>query len=222
MNYLAILLLLSFSGFATAGMDDDPLLVFGAFERLEWSDTDEGKIEGELWLGRDINKWVLQTEWHGDSSTESLSWDMFHRRAISAYWDFELGIRTTNVPGPNVSWFRMGVSGVAPYFIESEFVLYLKEDLVLLQAELEHEMPLNANWIWLSRLEFNVASETDESRHIGQGVGEVELGFDLKYERHKNVHPYIGFRSTHHFGDAADMTAHPHENSIVVGISAWF
>lgn len=224
MKRWALLLCISAGAMPAFGMDDDPLLFAAEVHRFEWHDHDKRKLDANAWVGRDQSRWVVDMEVErDDDESERLRWEVFNRRPIAPFWDIEIGYRQDNLPGTAASWFKVGIDGLAPYFIETDIGLYVRDGQVELDVDLEHELPLSADWMLVSGLEWVAAMESDRDRKQGQGVNYTEVMLRLQYERHKNLHPYIGLYSKHLYGQTADLHAEDStETSFVLGISAWF
>lgn len=208
-----------------AAMDDDPLLVGLEVERFEAQESSAQALEGTVWAGRDLSRWVMDVELERErGKTEMLAVDLYQRRPVLPYWDVEVGLRQEPLVGH--SWFRLGVSGLAPWFIETEFTLYLKEHQSQVVAEFEYELPITVNWMLQARLEIQVNGDSDKDEGRGSGLAAVESGLQLRYERFKNIHPYLGFESVDYHGDTADYRQRLGEGLdqtvALIGLAAWF
>lgn len=203
-------------------MNDDPLLVYAALDRFELSE-DEKLLESEVWVGTDNSRWVINLELEGDDTElHETAVDVFHRTPLSAFWDFEVGARHLDIDGNEGQWLRLGLSGLAPYFIETSLALYVRDGQTHLEGDLHHELPLAADWAVMSRLEFDIYSENEVRFEQGSGLGTAEFAIHLRYERHKNLFPYVGVVTHRNFGITKDISGDSGGTYFVVGLSAWF
>lgn len=201
-----VIVLLVFCPFTLSAMDDDPRLTAITIDKLEWQEENTQLLEGEFWVGRDLSKWVIDTDLERhEGETEDLVIDLYHRRAVSAFWDFELGL-SQRLEGHDESRLRLGVKGLAPWFIETTAVLNIGDEQTELNLEFEHELWLNADWAIHSGLELNVYEQLRD---------QLELRLLLKYERHKNLHPYLGIEHKRLEGSTT-------RTSVAAGLSFWF
>ena len=208
-----------------AAMDDDPLLVGLEVDRFEAQESSAQVLEGSVWAGRDLSRWVMDVELERErGKTEMLAIDLYQRRPVHPYWNVEVGLRQEPLDGH--SWFSLGVSGLAPWFVETEITLYLKERQSQIVAQFEYELPITANWMLQALVEIQVNGDSDGGEGRGSGLATVESGLQLRYERFKNIHPYLGFESVDYHGDTADYRQRKGEGLdqtvAVIGIAAWF
>jgi copper resistance protein B len=71
-----------------------------------------------------------------DGDTERAEVQLLYSRAIDTNWDLHVGWRHDAKPEPTRDWFAIGFYGLAPYFIEVDSALFIKEgDHVNLRIE---------------------------------------------------------------------------------------
>lgn len=222
---------LLFPELATAGMEDDPLLGKVIIDQLELRDTDEGTAtawEAEAWIGRDLHKLWFKTEGeriHGE--TEEAELQLLYSRAVSPYWDLQLGWRHDLEPEPERDWLAVGFKGVAPYFLETDAALFIGESgHAAARLGIEHELMLTQQWVLSPELEINLHSRDDPAHGIGSGLSDLSLGLRLRYEIRREFAPYVGLHWSKKFGDTADYARTEGEDDddlqLVAGIRAWF
>ena len=116
------------SGASFAAAEDDPLLFKVMVDKLEWREAEGDNPvvwDAEAWAGKDLNKLWLKTEGeYADGRTEAGFAEALYSRAVSAYWDLQVGWRHDFRPRPNRDWFAIGFQGLAPYWFEVDATLY--------------------------------------------------------------------------------------------------
>lgn len=212
-------------------MEDDPLLSTVKIDQLEWrsaSGDNPWAWDAEAWIGRDRNKLWFRTEGQRvGANTESAYLETLYSRAITTYWDLQMGWRHDFEPGPSRDWFAIGFEGLAPYFFEVNATLYAGGNgTVSGRFEAEYEALLTQRLILTPSLELNAFGKDDPSRGIGSGVSDLELGLRLRYEIRREFAPYIGINWEKKFGGTADFARDEGESTddlqFVVGLRAWF
>ena len=217
-----IILALSYSKTAAGGMDADPLLFSIDAHRFEWQEEDAFFIESEFWIGRDLSRWVLDLELeHHAGKTEELIVGMTHRRAISAFWNVDVGFSHI-LEEHEDTFLRLSVNGLAPYFIESDIALEISDSQTSLTMEFEHELWLSSDWLLASNLELDLMARANPHHQQAKGLNKVKASLMLKYERHKHVHPYFGIERKSHHGQAAQYVQSKRSTQLLAGISFWF
>lgn len=223
---------LSITGTALAGgMEDDPLLGRVMIDQLEIraAEGDDPVVwEVDAWLGKDLHKVWLKTEGeHHSGETEEAELQLLYSRAISPFWDLQLGWRRDIKPQPERDWFAIGVKGLAPYLFEVDAALFVGEsDQVGARLQAEYEYLLTQRWVLSPEIELNLHARDDAASGTGSGLSDAELGLRLRYEVRREFAPYVGVNGWRKYGDSADYArAHGEETDdvqFVAGIRAWF
>ena len=117
--------------------------------------------------------------------------------------------------------------GVAPYLFEVDASLFVNDDdLFNARLDVEYEYMFSQRLVLIPNLEMNLYSDDDETRGIGSGLSNVELGLRLHYEIIREISPYIGINYEKNFGDSADFISDAGEEvsdtQVVAGVSFWF
>ncbi len=234
MKIRLILPLLSacFCGSAFAmGVDDDPLLAMFMLDQLEVRDTDAGNVtawNADAWAGKDLNKLWLKTEGeYHQGETEEAELQLLYSRALSAFWNAQIGWRRDFRPHPRRDWAALGVKGLAPYLFEVDLTLFLgKEGRSAARLDAEYEYLFSQRLILSPEAEINVYGKDDPALGHGRGVSDVTLGLRLRYEIRREFAPYIGFQWTGLYGDQADYARAAGKDTRemvgLAGIRAWF
>ena len=230
-HWLLILVLFFTGADALAMGDDDPLLTKVMFDRLEVgldnNDTPQW-LEAKAWAGYDLNKlWLKSEVEREDSETGSADLELLYGRAISPYWDFQLGWKHDFQPRPTRDWLAIGFQGLAPYFFEIDSTLYLSSSRrSSLELEAEYEMLLTQRLILSPRAEVVINGHNDSRTGTGSGFSTLEAGIRLRYEFYREFAPYLGVHWERAYGNTADLRREEHEKTsevhVVIGIRAWF
>ena len=226
---LVVSLLLAPAVMAAGG--DDPLLMKVMVDRLE-GQSGEGPdpvvLEGDLWIGKDLNKlWLKADIEQVDGVLEEQELQLLYSRAISPYWDLQLGARRDMLPKPEKDWLTLGLHGTAPYFIEGNAALFFAEnDQAELRLQAEYELMFSQRLFLSPELEMKFFKQSDPAEGIGKGLSSAKLGLRLGYEIRREFAPYIGVNWHSAFGESADLIKQAggevEETRYVAGISFWF
>lgn len=227
---LPLALSLSATSFA-ASMGDDPLIAMVKVDKLEVLETDGGNpwaLKADAWVGKDLNKLWLKTEaeYH-DGETEEAELQLLYSRAISPFWDLQVGARRDFKPEPERNWLAIGINGLAPYMFEIDATLFFGEDeRVAMRLDAEYEYMFTQRLVLIPELETNLYSKKDEELGIGSGLANLTLGLRIAYEIRREFAPYVGYTWTGLYGDTADYAeaagGDTSSDAWVLGIKAWF
>lgn len=235
----------------------DPLANSGGYEyrgMAGWEETDEmsiGKIivdqleyqggnkensqrwDMQGWLGSDYDKFWFKFE--GDipvgKSEGELELQALYSRAVSAYWDMQLGVRFDRVDGGGNTDSRLlgvfGYQGLAPYWFEVEPAVYI-DDEGNFSARLTatYDLLFTQRLILQPRTEFNLSANDVPEFGVGKGLNDLQLGLRLRYEFTREIAPYIGVAWQKQYGDTASFTSADggivEDTKLIVGIRLWF
>ncbi|SDJ96877.1 copper resistance protein B [Microbulbifer yueqingensis] len=211
-------------------MDHEVLLTKVTIDQLEVREHEGAALEGSAWFGGDLNKLWLKTEVEREEgSTENAELQALYSRALTAYWDLQMGLRHDFEleHGASRNWGVIGLNGLAPYFFEVDSALFVSEDGdTALRLEAEYELLLTQQWILSPEVEMNFYGQDDPATNTGAGLSDMEAGLRLRYEFTPQFAPYIGVNYEKKFGDTADFLRAEGEptgeTSLVVGLHAWF
>ena len=206
---------------------------FGAviIDQLESVNGDEGEATAydlQAWLSQGLQRVTLKAEGdieHGklEESRTELLWG----KALSAYWDTQLGIRHDMGENPSQSWLAAGVQGLAPYWFEIDATGYLGSGgQTALRLDVEYDLLLTQQLILQPAAEFTLYGKNDATRGLGSGVSDATLGVRLRYEFSRQFAPYVGIERTARFGKSADFARkaglHSRDTQWVAGVRFWF
>lgn len=222
------------SVFATgvqAGANDDPFLTSGKIDQLEVRSTegpDPLVLEGQFWVGYDLNKlWVKAEAEHVDSEYEELELQALYSRAISTYWNLQVGARKDFEPEHNRDWGVIAVQGLAPYFFEVDASLFIGgSGRTGLRLSAEYELMFTQRLVLSPEFELNAYGHNDEETGVGSGLADAQVGLRLRYEIRREFAPYVGVNWNKKYGNTADFAIAEGEEiedtQLVVGFRAWY
>jgi len=229
-SLISSLLMLSLATPAFAAMGDDPLLGKFMLDKFETTDAEgDSPLNWELdaWTGKDLNKFWIKSEGERlDGETEQSN-ELLYSRAISSFWDVQLGLRQDRVGSIKREFFSVGVQGLAPYLFDtSTSILIGENNQIGIAAQFEYEIMLTQRWVLSPEVELDFWSENDPEMGIGSGLSTAEIGLRLRYEIRREFAPYIGISWSKNYGDTADFAAEEggdfESTLFVAGVRIWF
>ena len=168
---------------------------------LEW--------DGRFWWGTATDRLVVKSEGERESGGGSdAKVEAFWSRAISPFWDLQLGARRDFGAGPKRNWAALGIEGVLPYNIEFETTAYAgPSGRTALAMKAEYDLLLTQRLIFTPELEASAYGRNDPERGIGSGLSKGSLSLRLRYEVTRQFAPYIGVSFDRKFGRTADYAS---------------
>lgn len=205
------------------------MILFDLAEYQARKGGDGYRWEGEAWFGGDIDRLLIKTEGEVTSgrSIEDVEVEALYSRAISPFWNAQIGLRHDIVPNPSRTYAVVGVEGIAPYWFHMTGQLFLsnKGDLHA-RIEASYDERITQRLILQPRVEFNFAAQDVAAIGVGSGLSTFELGARLRYEIRKEFAPYIGVEWSGKTGDTARYARlagdKPNAVNFVAGIRFWF
>ncbi len=219
--------------FGVSVIHDNRLKYYFRADRLEYrwnNDGDEKALwDVQGWIGGDYNKLWLESEgeWKRDKGVEAAQLEVFYARSIATFWDLRFGLRQDFEPKPERTFGVLSLQGLAPYFFETEFNIYVDDEArVSFNLEVEFDIRLSQRWVLQPRFETDLAVQEAREYDIGTGFTNVELGVRLRYEISRKFAPYIGVSWESAVGETANIIkskgGDPGSTSFVAGIHFWF
>ena len=213
-----------------AGAKDDPLLFMVTIDQLEIrsGDEDPDVLEAQAWLGYDLNKLWIKTEVERVNGTnESAELQLLYGRAISPFWDVQVGVKRDFDPQPERNWGVVGFQGLSPYYVEIDTALFIGESgRSAFRFEAEYELVIAPRLVLIPEVELNFFGQTDLETETGSGLANSEIGLRLAYEIRREFAPYIGVNWEAKHGETKRLARQDGENTedtqFVVGFKAWF
>jgi copper resistance protein B len=220
------------------GWEETDTIVYDKFmvDQLEYrtnSGSDFLRWDIQGWRGTDYNKMWFKLEGEDEVSSDAADLELqaLYSRAVSAFWDFQIGARYDASYGLNSADDRyfavVGFQGLAPYWFEMEPALFVSDKGdVSARLTATYDI-LFSQYVFLQpRLEVNVSATEDRESGTGRGVNDVQIGARLRYQIRREFAPYIGFAWSRELGDTADFTraegGEVNILSFIAGLRIWF
>ncbi|EGG93738.1 Copper resistance protein B [gamma proteobacterium IMCC1989] len=213
-----------------AGAKDDPILFMLTIDQLETrsGDEDPDVLKAQGWVGYDLNKLWLKTEVERvDGTNEKAELQLLYGRAISPFWDFQIGVKRDFDPQPERNWAVIGFQGLSPYYVEIDTALFIGESgRSAFRFEAEYEQMITQRLVFIPEVELNFFGQTDLETETGSGLASSEIGLRLAYEIRREFAPYIGVNWEAKHGETKRLAIQDGKNTedtqFVVGFKAWF
>ena len=198
-------------------------------DRLEYQpDNEFSEYELNAWYGTTWNRLLLSSEGEVEDGEFSSESDLLWQHALTAFWDTRLGIRLDQVSeGENQQWLAAGISGLAPWWIESSAMLYLNDDGQLaFTLSGEHELLFTQRLGLNCQLELSGYGKNDDQQAQGAGLSEARAGVRLRYDISRQFGVYAGIDGRRQLGKTADYYRQAgsdiSQTEAVIGIHFWF
>lgn len=223
------ILLLSTSAYSHE--NHDPLITNIILDKLEIRDANESNVtavEAEAWIGHDLNKFWLKTELEQNSGDIELAEvQALYSRAISPYWDVQVGLKQDTQPSPSRTWGVIGMQGLAPYFFDIDAALFVGEaGRTSARIKAEYDLLFTQRLILSPALEMNFFGQNDIATETGAGLSNIDAGLRLRYEIQREFAPYVGINWNKKFGNTKTMARAKkesiEESTWVIGLRIWF
>ena len=214
-----------------ADAEDDPLLVMlmlDQFEMRGFGRDREDSWDAQGWLGKDLHKLWLKTDGErAFGNTDKAELQFVYSKAVSTYWDFQVGVRHDFRPAPSRSWAAIGLQGLAPYFFQIETALFIGDGgRTALRFEAEYEVLLTQRLILTPDIELNLYGKKDPQTGIGSGLSDAEAGLRLRYEIRREFAPYVGISWSRLYGNTEELALAAGRSAsateLTLGLRAWF
>lgn len=205
-NLLTLIAFCAYSSATFAGGHGD-----GLYHSIQL-DTEIGVSHGDAltrwemdgWVGKDRDKLWLKSE--GDvtrDATERAEFWGLYSRAVSEFWDAQIGIRQDIQP-QTTTYLALGFDGLAPYYFETELHLFISDrGNVSARLKEKNEINLTQRTVLEPYLELNISAEPVQELGLGAGLTSGEVGLLARYEITKAIAPFIDVRYESKFGGTA-------------------
>lgn len=225
-----IVLIVSNPGLSWAASVDDPLLFNVILNEFESDDSGGNPLswDAQAWLGHDLNKLWIKTEGERlNGETEEAEVQALYGRAISPFWDVQIGFRHDVRPSPSQDWGVIGVQGLARYFFEIDAALFIGESANTgLRLNAEYEKLFTQRLILTPEFEMNFYGQNIPEVSLGSGLSDITLSLRLRYEIRREIAPYVGLEWTKYYGSSADFVRRDgleiSDTKVVAGLRMWF
>lgn len=194
-------------------------------DKLEYQFSDEKATNWDVYgyAGYDINKIYIYSEGEKVKNESAKSENqLVYSRAISPFWDAQIGIGYDKNNEANQTWGLVRLQGLAQYFFESRSTLLFGEDgNIGLRTEAEYDALLTQKLILSPSIALSAYTKNNEEIGIGSGLSNITLGSRLRYEIKREFAPYIGLEWSKNLGNTKDISSLD-EVYAVVGVRFWF
>lgn len=222
---LSLITLIALGQSLHAAGADDPIRTMFIMDRFEILNNDENTRvwEGSFYIGYDIDKLTVYSEGEATSDgLESSQNELVYSRAITSFWDIQLGMAYDKNDDASSTWGEVAIAGLAPYFFETRAALLVNGDgNVGLRLDTEYEALITQKLILTPSLEADFYTKDDSQMRLGSGLSSIEAGLRLRYEFVREFAPYIGVTWEKTFGDTRNYNR-TNETSLLVGVRFWF
>jgi copper resistance protein B len=204
------------------------MLLLDKIEAVQGRNADSQVWELQGWYGNDLNKLWLRSEGERSSGqVEDGDVEALWNRAVSTYWNTQLGVRHDFGIGPNRTWAAFGVEGLAPYWFAIEATAYVGQSgRTAFRFRATYDLLLTQRLILQPEFELNAYGKGDPARHIGSGLSDTSLGLRLRYEIRREFAPYVGVNWIRRYDGTANALRQEgkavFDPQIVVGVRVWF
>jgi copper resistance protein B len=225
----AAAILVGTTGAAAAEAMDDDLFLKIVADELEYRVQDGSDLltwEGMAHLGNDDHAVALKTRGAYEldhDAFENAEFQLLYQRPVDDFFDLQAGIRHDIRPHPARTFAVLGLTGLAPQWIEFDASTFLSERGYLsARLEVEYDILLTQRLILQPSAELALALSDDRETGVGAGLVSLEAGLRLRYEITRDVAPYVGVNWERRFGETARFVraegGDPNELAGVFGI----
>lgn len=179
------------------------------------------------WIGGDVERvWIRSTGKIEDGDVGKAELQLLYGRNVHPFWDVLIGVRQDLEPDSK-TWAAAGVTGLAPYFFETDVTAFLSTDGdAAFRLEQSLDIPLTQKLIAEPNLELNAYAQDMPERGIGAGFSDVELGLKLRYEITRKFAPYAALTWERALGETASRARaageSADETALRIGMRFWF
>lgn len=213
------------------GKNDDPLLAKVMLDKIEIRSTagsDPLMVDAETWIGYDLNKFWIKAELERvDGELKESQWQFLYSKAVTPYWDMQMGWRHDAKPSPSRDWLALSMKGVTPYFFTVDAGVFIGDSgQIAVVLDAEYDALITQKLILSPEIDISAYSENDVALNIGSGLSSMDFSLRLRYEMRREFAPYIGLNWSKKWGETADLVEAAGEDADdmhwVAGIRSWF
>ncbi len=205
-------------------------------DQLEFRQGDQNNVKRwdiQGWRGTDYDRFWFKLEGNDTVSKSGgeLELQTLYSKAVSAFWDAQVGIRFDRAYGAGNSENRyfgvVGFQGLAPYWFDMEPAVFVDKDGNLsARVVATYDVLFSQRLILQPRAEINLSANNLPRFGIGKGINDVQFGFRLRYEFRREIAPYIGVSWQKKYGDTATFASIAgdvvEDTKFIAGIRLWF
>ncbi len=208
---------------------DEHIFYHVLLDQLEGRFGDDAAFrwQGQAWAGTDENRARFRSEGRvSRNEVEDGQQELFYSRAISTFFDAQVGARYDLDSKPGRGWGAIGIEGLAPLFFHVAATGYIGgEGRLAAKLEGSYDLLLTQRLILQPQIEMNFYSLDDPARGIGSGLSDIDAGLRLRYEITRKIAPYFGVSYDGKYGGTADFAraagTPTNEVRFVIGLRTW-
>lgn len=208
----------------TAPIHDDRIYTYSSLDSLEYNANDNSPNSWDWsaqgWVGTDKNRMWWKTSGGGaikGGGLNSASASLLYGRAITPFWNIQMGAKESFRPHPDRQYGVIGIEGLLPQWIDTEAYLNVSNKGKLsLDSEFEYDLLLTQKLKLAPSVGISASFQNDDKYGTGKGLNSLDLDLKLEYEVNRNFIPYVGIEHSH------DYDEHQSGTALKVGISAWY
>ena len=221
-----------------AGWEDTDMIsvskvIFDQFEYRNNGSSGVLRWDVQGWRGTDYNKFWFKFEGQDELSSNGgeLELQTLYSRAVTPFWDMQLGARYDVAYGTGSSGDRafavVGLQGLSPYWFELEPAIFLSDDGDISgRLVATYDLLFSQRLILQPRFEMNFALTEARKYGVGKGVNDIQLGLRARYEIRREFAPYAGVEWNRKIGNTANILRAEggdlNSLSFVAGVRFWF
>ena len=180
------------------------------------------RLSGEYWYGTTWERAVVQFDGERQDGATDAELGVYWRHALTAFWNTQLGVRHDSSDDLDRNWVGVGFQGLAPYWFESQAMLFVgKQGVTQLELEAEYDLLFTQRWILGLDGALTATGKRDPEGAFGQGLNSTQFGARLRYEFSRRFAPYFGVERSHHYGGTAGILGERASTEWVLGVKAW-
>ncbi|AKQ61972.1 copper resistance protein B [Bordetella hinzii] len=190
-------------------------------------DTSAAQWDGQFWIGTDRDKLVVESEGEKAAGRSAAFAQAFWSRAVSPYWDLQLGARRDFGSEAARNWAALGLAGALPYNIETQLTAYAgSSGRTALRLKAEYDFLVTQKLVFTPEVEAMAYGKADRQRETGSGLAQGSLSLQLRYEVTRRFAPYVGVSFSRKFGNTASMARDAGQSvsdrAWLMGVRFWF
>ena len=112
-------------------------------------------------------------------------------------WEAYIGMRHDTYIETDRFFAVIGMEGVAPYLIETDFsVFYSEKNILSFRSESSRDFYITERWVLQPKIVIDAAFGSDREAEVGSGIITTKAAARLQYKISPDFAPYIGVQNT--------------------------
>lgn len=185
------------------------------------ADAEQSVLESEweTWLGTDENKLFLKIHSQkAESAKHALDVLALYSRNVSEFWDVQGGVRYRHDENRLTDQSHVdgvvGLYGTMPYLIDTQAYVYMGQDrFTAFSIEMARDFLLTQKWITQPHLAVDVVMRDDSRYAQKNGLSNVELGLETRYEITPTQMPFMDISYRYDRGGAQTQWQHQDDSN---------